>query len=110
MVALTPVGKKPNQFSAGHKTLNQRVQGSSPCAPTIEFAPRISARCWSLIEGASDAPGRRNRAGLAAQREQANNVLAKLELEMAKIAGGLRSTTIALSSLPRQHSSRWRIP
>jgi hypothetical protein len=48
--------------------------------------------------------------GSPPQREQANNVLAKLKLEMAKIAGGLRSTTIALSSLPRQHSSRWRIP
>ena len=77
------------------------------CA-TIEFAPRISARCWSLIEGASDAPGRRNRAELA--REQANNVLAKLKLEMAKDPRRFEVDDDGIIELARQHSSRWRIP
>jgi hypothetical protein len=38
-----------------------------------------------LIKGAGDAPGRRNRAELAAQRDQAKKVLAKLKMEKAKI-------------------------
>jgi hypothetical protein len=31
------LGKNRNQFNVGHWTLNQRVQGSSPCAPTNEI-------------------------------------------------------------------------
>jgi hypothetical protein len=40
-----------------------------------------------LIERAGNAPGLRNRAELAAQRDQANKVLAKLKVEKAKIVG-----------------------
>jgi hypothetical protein len=40
-----------------------------------------------LIERAGNAPGRRNRAELAAQRDQANKVLTKLKVEKAKIVG-----------------------
>jgi len=33
----TRLGKNHNRFNSGRRTLNQRVQGSSPCAPTISF-------------------------------------------------------------------------
>jgi hypothetical protein len=32
------LGKNRSYFNAGLETLNQRVQGSSPCAPTIEHS------------------------------------------------------------------------
>jgi hypothetical protein len=31
-------GEKPRFINVGKLTLNQRVQGSSPCAPTIDLA------------------------------------------------------------------------
>jgi hypothetical protein len=40
-----------------------------------------------LNERAGNAPGLRSRAELAAQRDQANKVLAKLKVEKAKIVG-----------------------